>query len=58
MGAIMEDKYTGAFYCLKEKTKVQATGDVSVTANGRRMAKAVCPNCGTKLTTMLPKAQA
>jgi hypothetical protein len=54
----MEDKYTGAFYCLKEKTKVQATGDVSVTANGRRMAKAVCPNCGTKLTTMLPKAQA
>jgi predicted RNA-binding Zn-ribbon protein involved in translation (DUF1610 family) len=53
----MEDKYTGEFYCLKDKAKVQATGDISVT-NGRRMAKGICPNCGTKLTRILPKAQA
>ena len=55
IGAVMEDKYTGEFYCLKDKAKVQATGDISVT-NGRRMAKGICPNCGTKLTRILPKA--
>ncbi len=51
----MEEKYEGEFYCLKDKAKVKAIGDVSTT-NGRRMAKAICPNCGTKLTRILPKA--
>jgi len=55
MGETMEEKYEGEFYCLKDKAKVKAIGDVSTT-NGRRMAKAICPNCGTKLTRILPKA--
>lgn len=55
IGEAMEDKYEGEFYCLKDKAKVKATGEIHVT-NGRRMAKAVCPNCGTKMTRILPKA--
>ena len=55
MGDAMDEKYEGEFYCLKDKAKVHAIGDVSVT-NNRRMAKAVCPNCGTKLTRILAKA--
>ncbi|MBN2176631.1 MAG: hypothetical protein JW722_03130 [Demequinaceae bacterium] len=53
----MEDKYEGDFYCLKCKTTVQSVGEITTT-NGRRMAKGSCPNCGTKMTRILPKAKA
>ncbi len=57
MGDAMEDKYEGDFYCLKCKATVKSVGDITTT-NGRRMAKGVCPNCGTKMTRILPKAPA
>jgi hypothetical protein len=56
MGEFMEDKYDGEFHCLKCQAKVRAVGEV-VTTNGRRMAKGVCPTCGTKMTRFLPKVQ-
>lgn len=50
-----DEKYNGEFYCVKCREKRQAEGDV-VVSNGRRMAKAVCPTCGTKLNRILGKA--
>lgn len=52
----MADKYQGEFYCVKCKDKRTTEGDVVVSENGRRMAKAVCPECGTKLNRILGKA--
>jgi ribosomal protein L34E len=52
----MADKYQGEFYCVKCKAKKTTEGDVVIAANGRRMAKAVCPDCGTKLNRILGKA--
>ncbi|MBV7411752.1 DUF5679 domain-containing protein [Dermabacteraceae bacterium P13115] len=51
----MADTYTGEFYCVKCREKRETTGDV-VESNGRRMAKGVCPECGTKLNRILGKA--
>ncbi|MDR0365512.1 MAG: DUF5679 domain-containing protein [Bifidobacteriaceae bacterium] len=51
----MSDSYTGEFYCVKCKQKREATGNV-VETNGRRMAKGICPECGTKLNRILGKA--
>lgn len=43
-------------YCVKDKKKVTVKNPKIVTsANGRRMVKGVCPNCGTKVNTFLPK---
>ena len=42
-------------YCVKCKAKRQFTGEVHET-NGRRMAKGICPTCGTKVTRILGKA--
>ncbi len=52
----MADKYQGEFYCVKCKAKRTTEGDVVVSENGRRMAKAICPECGTKLNRILGKA--
>ena len=52
----MADKYSGEFYCVKCKEKRETEGDVVISENGRRMAKAVCPVCGTKLNRILGKA--
>ena len=41
------ETYAGEFYCVKCKEKREAEGKVVVSENGRRMAKAVCPVCGT-----------
>ena len=42
-------------YCVKDKKKVTVkNGTVVVSANGRRMAKGTCPNCGTKVNRFLP----
>ncbi|WP_199424619.1 DUF5679 domain-containing protein [Actinotalea solisilvae] len=50
-----DETYKGEFYCVKCKEKREAEGDV-VVANGRKMAKGVCPVCGTKLNRILGKA--
>ncbi|MCU1431179.1 MAG: hypothetical protein JWP95_284, partial [Actinotalea sp.] len=41
--------------CVKCKEKREAEGDV-VVANGRKMAKGICPVCSTKLNRILGKA--
>jgi hypothetical protein len=51
----MAESYTGDAYCVKCKEKRDFTGEVHV-VNGRRMAKGVCPVCGTKLNRILGKA--
>ncbi len=53
---LMADKYQGEFYCVKCKAKRETEGDIVVSENGRRMAKATCPECGTKLNRILGKA--
>jgi hypothetical protein len=50
------DTYAGEFYCVKCKAKREAEGKVVVSENGRRMAKATCPVCGTNLNRILGKA--
>ena len=47
--------YTGDAYCVKCKEKREFTGEVHET-NGRRMAKGICPVCGTKMNRILGKA--
>ncbi|MFT8394539.1 DUF5679 domain-containing protein [Propionibacterium sp.] len=51
-----DETYEGEYYCVKCKTKRQAKGNVVVNAKGTRMAKATCPECGTKLNRILGKA--
>ena len=41
---------------MKCKEKRTTEGNVVISENGRRMAKAVCPVCGTKLNRILGKA--
>jgi hypothetical protein len=42
-------------YCVKCREKrMVADGKVEVNDKGRRMAKGVCPVCGTKITRFLP----
>jgi len=55
-GGPVAETYAGEFYCVKCKEKRQAEGDVVVSESGRKMAKAVCPVCGTKLNRILGKA--
>jgi len=52
---LMAETYKGEFYCVKCKAKREAEGNV-VVANGRKMAKGICPVCGTKLNRILGKA--
>ena len=43
-------------YCVKcREKKAIKDGEVVTTANGRRMAKGICPVCGTKVSRFLPK---
>ena len=51
----MAESYSGDAYCVKCKQKREFTGEVHET-NGRRMAKGICPVCGTKLNRILGKA--
>ena len=53
--AVMAETWSGEFYCVKCKEKREAEGRV-VETNGRRMAKGVCPVCGTNLNRILGKA--
>jgi uncharacterized protein DUF5679 len=54
--AVMAETWSGEFYCVKCKEKRQADGEVRVNDKGTRMAKAVCPVCGTNLNRILGKA--
>jgi len=52
----MTEMWSGEFYCVKCKAKREATGEVHVSDKGTRMAKGICPVCGTKLNRILGKA--
>lgn len=52
-GTPMAETYNG--YCVKCKEKRDFDGEVHET-NGRRMAKGICPVCGTKMNRILGKA--
>lgn len=52
----MAETWSGEFYCVKCKEKREATGEVKVSEKGTRMAKGVCPVCGTNLNRILGKA--
>lgn len=52
----MSETYSGDFYCVKCREERETSGEVVISDSGRRMAKAVCPDCGTKLNRMLGKA--
>lgn len=53
---VSDETYSGEFYCVKCKTKREATGQIQVNDKGTRMAKAKCPECGTNLNRILGKA--
>jgi transcription elongation factor Elf1 len=52
----MAETWSGEFYCVKCKEKKTADGNVVVNDKGTKMAKAVCPTCGTNLNRILGKA--
>ena len=52
----MAETWSGEFYCVKCKEKREAEGEVQVSEKGTKMAKGVCPTCGTKLNRILGKA--
>jgi hypothetical protein len=54
--AVVAETWSGEFYCVKCKEKREAEGEVKVNDKGTRMAKAVCPVCGTNLNRILGKA--
>ena len=54
--AVMAETWSGEFYCVKCKEKREASGEIKVNDKGTRMAKAVCPVCGTNLNRILGKA--
>lgn len=49
------ETFKGEFYCVKCKEKREAEGTI-VQTEKTRMAKGVCPTCGTKLNRILGKA--
>ncbi len=52
--APVAETYEG--YCVKCKAKREFEGETSVSDSGRRMAKGICPVCGTKMNRILGKA--
>jgi hypothetical protein len=53
-GGDVAETYNG--YCVKCKEKRDFEGEVSVSESGRKMAKGICPVCGTKMNRILGKA--
>jgi hypothetical protein len=49
----MAEKYEG--YCVKCRAKRQFDGEVKKLDNGKKAAQGNCPECGTKMTRILPK---
>jgi RNase P subunit RPR2 len=54
--AVMAETWSGEFYCVKCKDKRTAEGEIRVNDKGTKMAKGVCPVCGTNLNRILGKA--
>jgi hypothetical protein len=54
--AVMAETWSGEFYCVKCKEKREAEGEIKVNDKGTKMAKGVCPVCGTNLNRILGKA--
>ncbi len=52
----MTEKFNGEAYCVKCREKRTFEGDVVTNDKGTRMAKGICPTCGTKLNRILGKA--
>lgn len=52
-----KETYTGEAYCVKCKAKREFTGEVEETKTNRRMAKGICPTCGTRVSRILGKAK-
>ncbi len=50
------ETFKGDAYCVKCKEKRAFEGDVVVNEKGTKMAKGICPVCGTKLNRILGKA--
>lgn len=48
-----EESFTGEGYCVKCKAKREFSGLVTLSANGKRIAKGACPTCGTTVTRIL-----
>lgn len=56
-----DEEYTGTAFCVKCKAKRDFTGPIELSVTGKRvtrLARGICPVCGTKVTRILPKAQA
>ncbi|MFI0433544.1 MAG: DUF5679 domain-containing protein [Candidatus Nanopelagicales bacterium] len=52
----MADSYSGEVYCMKCKAKREVKDlPIEENANGRRMAKGKCPECGTTVTRIVGK---
>jgi hypothetical protein len=51
---MVADTYNG--YCVKCKEKRDFEGKVEVSQTGMKMAKGICPVCGTKVNRILGKA--
>jgi hypothetical protein len=43
-------------YCVKCREKRSFEGEVKELKNGSKAAQGQCPQCGTKMTRMLPKS--
>ena len=46
-------KYEG--YCVKCRAKREFEGEIREFDNGKKAAQGICPECGTKMTRILPK---
>jgi uncharacterized protein DUF5679 len=51
---MVADTYNG--YCVKCKEKRDFEGKVEISQTGMKMAKGLCPVCGTKVNRILGKA--
>ena len=51
----IDDEYKGEAYCIRCKEKRSFVGKIKVSDSGRRMAKGVCPVCGTNINRILGK---
>ncbi len=49
----MAKKYEG--YCVKCRQKREFDGEMRTLDNGKKAAQGPCPECGTKMTRILPK---
>lgn len=51
----MTAKTTYEGYCVKCRQKRNFEGEIRTLENGKKVAQGLCPECGTKMTRILPK---